>query len=310
MQIEILLTETELADQFVHAFQVRRLPEKFFYWFPFSVKAWLDLCQDGAYRNYIRSFDLISGAATTIATCLPEEMEVVSIGAGQGTKDILLLREMIRSGRNPYYWPLDSSLALLEMACQEAIRARIRYRAWKADAETHLSSLKPDRLPRLYLILGNTLGAFSPAKMCRMIGRLMRPSDFLLVDGELYSSETLAGYDNSLNRNFAFAPLASVGIGTEDGQLVFILKKCRTQKGVYLLAKYFQPNRDFSANVGGNIIRLTKGEKLFMNHSGKYTHSAFFALLRLAGCTHRVCEFVSQDQKFIMALMQKGRSLR
>ena len=43
-----LLTENDLADEFVSAFRARRLPEKFFYWFPLSVRAWLALCSDGA----------------------------------------------------------------------------------------------------------------------------------------------------------------------------------------------------------------------------------------------------------------------
>jgi len=43
-----LLTENDLADEFVASFQARRLAEKFFYWFPLSVRAWLALCSDGA----------------------------------------------------------------------------------------------------------------------------------------------------------------------------------------------------------------------------------------------------------------------
>src|SRR2546425_5382522 len=41
--IHTLLTENALADEFVSAFRARRLPEKFFYWFPLSVRAWLAL---------------------------------------------------------------------------------------------------------------------------------------------------------------------------------------------------------------------------------------------------------------------------
>src|SRR5436189_288758 len=47
--IHSLLTENELADEFVAAFHARRFAEKFFYWFPLSVRAWLALCSDGAY---------------------------------------------------------------------------------------------------------------------------------------------------------------------------------------------------------------------------------------------------------------------
>src|SRR5439155_12430820 len=43
ISIHALLTENALADEFVSAFHARRLPEKFFYWFPLSVRAWLAL---------------------------------------------------------------------------------------------------------------------------------------------------------------------------------------------------------------------------------------------------------------------------
>ena len=63
------------------------------------------------------------------------------------------------------------------------------------------------------MMLGNTLGAFDPLSMPSQLAALMRPQDFLLLDGELFSqTETLTGYDNPINRQFAFGPLSSVGL--------------------------------------------------------------------------------------------------
>ena len=55
LQIEVRLTEAAIAEDFLAALANRYLPERFFYWFPLSVRAWLSLCQDGPYRNYVRS---------------------------------------------------------------------------------------------------------------------------------------------------------------------------------------------------------------------------------------------------------------
>ena len=44
----VLLTEDRLVQDFVAALARRELPEKYFYWFPTSVRAWLNLCGDGA----------------------------------------------------------------------------------------------------------------------------------------------------------------------------------------------------------------------------------------------------------------------
>src|SRR2546426_4660256 len=71
ISIHALLTENALAEEFVSAFHARRLPEKFFYWFPLSVRAWLALCSDGAYRNFVRSRSLIARSAAELARLFP-----------------------------------------------------------------------------------------------------------------------------------------------------------------------------------------------------------------------------------------------
>src|SRR2546430_13520907 len=88
ISIQALLTENDLADEFVRAFGERRLPEKFFYWFPLSVRAWLALCSDGAYRNFVRSRSLMARARADLARLLPvAPLEVVSLGAGQRSEE-------------------------------------------------------------------------------------------------------------------------------------------------------------------------------------------------------------------------------
>ena len=36
MRVEVVLTETDIAQEFAEAMEARDLPEKFFYWFPRS----------------------------------------------------------------------------------------------------------------------------------------------------------------------------------------------------------------------------------------------------------------------------------
>src|SRR5712691_3240704 len=115
--VRSLLTENDLADQFVAAFASRLLPEKFFYWFPLSVRAWLDLCSDGDYRNYVRSRSLIATSASELAAIVaPGPLEVLSLGSGQGDKDGILLQALSRGRTGLRYTPVDTSQALLEMA--------------------------------------------------------------------------------------------------------------------------------------------------------------------------------------------------
>lgn len=91
MKIEVLLTEAEIAQEFSEAMEARDLPEKFFYWFPLSVRAWLALSQDPGYDSLRRSWNILSEKARSITAHFGQAVSVVSFGAGDGSKDRLLL---------------------------------------------------------------------------------------------------------------------------------------------------------------------------------------------------------------------------
>ena len=305
--IHVLLTENALADEFVSAFRARRLPEKFFYWFPLSVRAWLAVCSDGAYRNFVRSRSLIARSAAELARLFPAApLEVMSLGAGQGDKDLLLLEALRARGARATYVPVDTSQALLEMACGGALAAGFPAQGTKADLTnpTHLGALAadPETPPRLVLLLGNTLGAFDPIAEAGELAGLLRPGDALLLDGEIYAGDvTVAGYDNPLNRRFAWAPLNAVGISESDGELVFAAADDARLPGLHLIPKHFQASRDVQALLGGEALSLARGERLAMSHSYKYAAETFLRILSGAGLVAR-WQGRSEDDRFLMVL--------
>ncbi len=305
--IHVLLTETAIADEFVASFQARRLAEKFFYWFPLSVRAWLALCSDGAYRNFVRSRSLIAQSGRDLARYTPAgPIEVVSLGSGQGDKDLVLLEALRGEGRRVSYLPVDASQALLELAGQGALAAGFPAVGLKADVTRaeHLAALAadPEAPPRLVLMVGNTLGGFDPLAAAAGLRGMLRAQDLLLVDGELYSGEaTIAGYDNPLNRRFAWAPLHAVGIGDADGELRFEVREDARLAGLHPLAKYFEARRDVMARLGGEILALRAGERVEMNHSYKYAAATFFQVLAGAGLVPR-WQGTSEDGRFLMVL--------
>ena len=305
--IQALLTENELADDFVASFRARRLAERFFYWFPLSVRAWLALCSDGAYRNFVRSRSLIAQSARDLArlTALGP-LEVLSLGSGQGDKDLLLLDALRENGTRASYVPVDASQALLEMACGGAQGAGFPALGIKADFSRadHLAALAadPESPPRLIMVVGNTLGAFDPIAEARALRGLLRREDLLIVDGELYAgAQTVAGYDNPLNRRFAWAPLAAVGIGEADGDIVFEDTIDQRLPGLHPLAKHFLARRDVGALLGGESLALRAGERVAMNHSYKYDEAAFLRLLAEAGLDVR-WQRKSDDGQFLMVM--------
>ena len=305
--VHALLTENAIAEDFVSSFASRRLAEKFFYWFPLSVRAWLALCSDGAYRNFARSKSLIAQSSDAMLRYTrPGGLEFLSLGSGQGDKDLLLLQAAVARGSRVRYRPVDASQALLEMAVGGALSASIDAVGIKADftRADHLAALAPDAdtPPRLVLLLGNTLGAFDPLAEARELKALLRPEDRLVVDGEIYAGEaTVAGYDNPLNRRFAWAPLNAVGIGETDGEIVFEDATDDRLPGLRPLRKHFAARRDSTALLGGERLAIHAGERLAMNHSYKYAAEAFLQILDQAGLDVQ-WRGVSDDQRFQMVL--------
>lgn len=313
LEIDVLLTEQRLTEEFLAGLEDRYLAEKFFYWFPLSVKAWLDLCQKTQpYPNYSRSFQLVSTHAGEIARwCSSTEVEVIGLGAGQGDKDLVVLDAFRRNGRTVRYRPVDSSQALLEMAVSRAREAGFQVRGLKADVEDPRTGelLNASAIePRLYLVLGNSLGIIDPVKFLTLLVACLRPEDHLLLDGEIYSPQmTIQGYDNPVNRWFAFAPLASLGLEEgSDGSLVFESREDTRYEGLHLVGKHFVAARELRILVAGHWVELRAGEKIEMNGSWKYSAEGFLNLLEKSGGFKPLQKFPSHDERFLMVLA--GRS--
>src|SRR6476620_2289574 len=117
MKIEILLTETEIAQEFSESMEARDIPEKFFYWFPLSAQAWLALARDPAYDDLRKCWELIAEKIESVVEHFAGPIPTISFGAGDGQKDRLVMTPLQKSNRDVRYFPVDASQALLEAAC-------------------------------------------------------------------------------------------------------------------------------------------------------------------------------------------------
>ena len=304
LRLDVLLTESALADRFLQSLDQRVLPEMFFYWFPLSVRTWLALCTDARYRNYARSDALLqTHAKELVARLVGDQIEVISLGAGQGTKDLHVLKALLSNGRQGMYRPVDSGQMLLEMACKQALQHGVAAQGLKADITdpAHLSALQPGShtCPRLVMMVGNTLGAFDPVLMLRRLRSLVGQDDILVVDGELgHDDATRAGYEHPSNRAFALAPLRSIGLTETDGRLMFHLSN-DVMPGMHRLEKSFRLHDDRTLHVGGEQLHFKAGDCIHMNHSGKFERSRFLSLFTEAEF-EVIEEYLSEDCRFLM----------
>jgi uncharacterized SAM-dependent methyltransferase len=300
LEIRVLLTESQILAGVERAFEQRFLAEQYFYWFPASVSSWVDLCRSTEYRNANRAMELLRRSALRVRDRWQHVQTLCGIGCGEGSKDAILLEAFPVN-----YLAADFSQPLLELAMQTALAtaAQIGVTGYKLDVfnDAHLHTLceaAHNSGAAIYSVLGNTLGAFGAREFPGRLRGSMSDRDRALFDGEILSSETLAGYDNPTNRRFAFAPLIGVGITEADGELLFDLEDGRD--GLAEVTKRFVARRDLRINLGGAAIEIGAGEKLRMSSSIKYKSADVLReCVESAGFHIEMLE-TSSDGKFVL----------
>jgi len=296
----VLLPEHAIAAQFADALVGGYLPEQFFYWLPLSVEAWVALCRSPEYRNADRALKLLARCAPRITKLWSEADVLCGLGCGEGSKDRVVLDAL----RRPLYLGADFSQGLLELALACAAPVARAAQGFKLDmgSDHHLEALSAavcrSGRSAVYTVLGNTLGAFDSDRFPVRLRRLMRPTDHVLFDGEIFAGEeTLRGYDHPTNRHFAFAPLASLGLTESDGELRFELRP--GSNGLHEVVKYFVPARDVELRIAGRELRLRQDKPLRMSSSLKYDEAAFFERIERGGFRIEFSER-SDDGRFLL----------
>ena len=310
MKVEVVLSETDIAQEFEEAIEARDLPEKFFFWFPRSATEWAALTAHAElYGGLWGTWKEIAAHAPALAEHFHGRAPVISFGAGDGARDRLLMEALKNAGCECFYFPVDASQALLEMACAASDDEDIETVGIKADISSpvHLvyaaDAAEP---PRIFIMSGNTLGSFDPLAEIRYIAQCMKPDDRLIIDGEVYDEQkTMGRRDNPAARKFVSALLASVGIGSDDGEIRFNHKRDERREGLHLITRHFRAERDLSATVAGQEIPLERGERIGLNFQYTYTPEAFRWLLTDHGGLEILTEYHSADARFLTAVCKK-----
>ncbi len=309
MKVEVVLTETDIAQEFAEAIEARDLPEKFFYWFPRSATEWARLAGSELYGGLDEAWKGIAADGASIAAHFGRKLPVISFGAGDGRRDCRLIAALKDTGVECVYYPVDASQAMLEMACNSADDEDVEATGIKADISSpvHLVyAADAAEAPRLLIMAGNTMGAFDPLAEIRYVQQCMKPDDRLLIDGEIYDEEqSMKRRDNPDVHGFLWAMLGSVGIEPEDGEIRFNHKTDERHSGLHLITRSFRVERDVTATVAGQQIPMQRGERIGLNFQYLYTREAFDWLLAEQGGLEIVKRYPSSDGRFVTALCRR-----
>ena len=310
MKVEVVLTEADIAQEFVEAIEARDLPEKFFFWFPRSAAEWTALASNPElYGGVADIWQQIAADAPMLGRHFGGKVPVISFGAGDGARDRVLMNALKDTGCECLYFPVDASQPMLEAACAGAEDEDFETVGIKADISSpvHLIyAADATEPPRLFVMAGNTMGSFDPLAEIRYIAQCMKPEDRLIIDGEIFDEQaSMARRDNPQVRQFLSAMLSSVGIGKDDGEIRFNLKRDERHSGLHLITRYFRAEEDLTATVAGQQIPLQRGERIGLNFQYLYTLPAFQWLLHSQGGLEILKQYRSADGRFVTALCRK-----
>jgi hypothetical protein len=305
MNIEVLLTEAEIADEFAEAMEARDLPEKFFYWTPRSVRAWKEVATVSS-ESLRQTWDALALKAGDLTKPFGAKVPVISFGAGDGLKDRVVLKALHTAGREVKYFPVDASQTLLETACAGAEDDDCEALGLKADISSPVHLLLAadvSEAPRLFLMVGNTLGGFDPLDQMKHVAGCLHKGDILIVDARIDEGDDRE--PSEAQKRFVFAPLASAGIAPEDGELKFVENSDDRHAGLCLMTRRFQAARDLTITASGREVHVERGERFFMNFRYRFTRDAFrWLLTRHAGLKIKG-EIPSADGRFVTAICTK-----
>jgi uncharacterized SAM-dependent methyltransferase len=238
------------------------------------------------------------------------KVPVISFGAGDGLKDRLILKALRDAGREVKYFPVDASQTLLETACAGAEDDDCEVLGIKADISSPVHLLLAadvSEAPRLFLMVGNTLGGFDPLDQIKHLAGCLHKEDILIVDVRIDSEdqEQEAAAEVEARRRFVLAPLANAGIAPEDGEFKFVENKDDRHAGLFLAARRFQTARDLTVTVNGRELQVERGERFVLNFRYRFTREAFRWLLTKHAGLKIKGEIPSADGRFVTAICTK-----
>ncbi len=305
MNIEVLLTEAEISEEFAESFEARDLPEKFFYWSALSVQAWKDLAAESQ-SALVETWRELAAKAPVLTQAFGPKVPVISFGAGDGSKDRLVLQALQKAGRDVRYFPVDASQTLLETACAGAEDDDCEATGIKADISSPMHMLlaaDAAEAPRLLIMSGNTLGGFDPLDQVKHLADAMHPGDILIIDTELDPGEEPVA--TPAQAKFSFAPLATLGLCMDDGEIRTKVKPDARKEGMTLLATRFHANRDLTMSYAGRSASIVRGERVFLNLRYLFTEEAFMWILTGHAELRVVAKLPSRDGRFLTTICIK-----
>jgi dimethylhistidine N-methyltransferase len=119
-----------------------------------------------------------------------QKTDVIELGAGDGTKTVHFLTELISAGKEITYIPLDISANVLEINREHILKSlpELKIESIAGDYFETMKSLKERKNPKVVLFMGSNIGNFkdeNAVDFLKLVKSYMTVGDTLLVGADL-----------------------------------------------------------------------------------------------------------------------------
>ncbi len=258
--------------------------------------------------------EILRNQTLEIAKTFPfERFDVVELGAGDGSKTLHFLKQLVEAGKEITYYPMDISEKVLETNQRLVSQAipNLPICPVHGDYFKTLESIK--RLhPKMMLFMGSNIGNYpnsTAVNFLKLVGGYMQPNDLLLVGIDLRKNPNTIV--NAYNDN--------KGI-TREFNLNLLKRINRELNGTFQLSDfdhypYYDPIAGImysylvslkhqSVKIGPETIQFRKHELLHTEVSQKYSLEEIEAMSKQAGF-RQVDHFLDSKEHFTISALKK-----
>jgi uncharacterized SAM-dependent methyltransferase len=258
----------------------RELPDAFLYTGLHGARSWLSLESSTRFQVAATLTTLMREYAPAIAWRIGPRRTVVSIGAGDAQKELLLLKDWTENAK-PLCHIVDVSRQLVDEALKNLSPLGIETRGTVAFCED-LDALAPNwERPVLLCLLGNNFCNYDPSTLLPLFHRNLDAADLLLFDGSMlpdepedirqWVQEVESIYNSPQNVRFNVAPLVTRGVDPEGCRFELKLITVNSPAGpIYRTRKRIHVTKPAVVQCGTEAVSLAAGDTIEMGFTYKY----------------------------------------
>jgi hypothetical protein len=286
----------------MESLRTRRVNHKFHYDSVKQTQKWLALHQAYSPSRHDADCQAVyeQGFKVAAAKIKTPRVHVIGLGCGGGQKDTQLLKLLKARGREIFYTPCDVSTAMVLIVRQMALAVLPGKNCFPLVCDLAMADDLPavfnnlvgsarcaDRTPqrgvptfaiRLVTFFG-MIPNFEPQIILPKLASLVLPKDFLLFSANLapgadYAAgmkKVLPQYDNPLTRDWLMTFLLDLGVGRNDGKLIFEIKNGPAGSGLKRIVARFHFKRACRIEIELEKFGFRPGDAIQLFFSYRYT---------------------------------------